>query len=395
MARNELRPHDARFEYLRDYPILYVDDEEPNLLVFRGSFGDEFDVVTASSGEAGLRILGERRIAVLLTDQRMREMSGVELCETARERFPNVIRILVTAYSDHQTAIEAINRSGVSRYLAKPWRLDDVRQVLREAVDRAHLEHMVRTLQSEILDRERIATLAAMRARLLHDMANVNIAIEGSAQRLEGLVPSLEDGLDPDLFVQVRDAVANLRMAVDHMTTLHRKRVQSTRLAAASKCYRPVIEILESVREMTRSEVSHVARLVLSCPEDLVVWADQTDISRILMNLLTNAAYAIETTGRRDGEIRIRATAEGASVLLEVSDNGPGVPHRLAGRIFEPAFTTRPERGGSGLGLAICRELALANDGTVELVEPLRNAKDGPAGAVFQVRLPAHPPRSA
>lgn len=394
MDRKDSRQHGARFEYLRDYPILYVDDEEPNLLVFRGSFGDEFDVVTAPSGAAALRILAEQRIAVLMTDQRMRDMTGIELCETVRERYPSVIRILVTAYSDHRTAIDAINRSGVSRYLAKPWRLDDVRQVLREAVDHAHLEGMVRTLQTEILDRERLATLAAMRARLLHDMANVNMAIQGSAQRLEGLVPSLKTGLDMDTFLQVRDAIANLRMAVDHLTVLHQKREQATRLAPASKCYWPVTEILDSVREMTRAEIARTARLFIQCSPQLVVWADPTDVSRILMNLLTNSAHAIESGGVRDGEIRIRAAAEGDNVLIEVVDNGPGVPHRLANRIFDPAFTTRSDRGGSGLGLAICRELAQVNDGTVELLEPPKNPKDGPAGATFQVRLPAHPQRS-
>jgi signal transduction histidine kinase len=395
MARADSHQHGACFEYVSDYTILYVDDEEPNLLVFRGSFGEEFDVVTASSGEEALRVLAERPIAVLVTDQRMRDMTGIALCEEVRALYPTVIRILVTAYSDQATAIDAINRSGVSRYVAKPWRLDEVRQILRESVDRAHLEGTVRSLRTEILDRERLATLAAMRARLLHDMANVNMAIQGSAQRLEGLVPALRNCLDTDLFLQVRDAVSNLRMAVDHMTTLHQKREQATRLTSVSKRYFPVVEILESVREMTRNEVSRTARLVVQCPPGLVAWADPTDVSRILMNLLTNAAHAIESAGVREGEIRIRAVAEGDSVLIEVVDNGPGVAHRLAKRIFEPAFTTRSERGGSGLGLAICRELAHANDGSVELLEPPRNAKEGPAGATFQVRLPAHPLRSA
>ena len=93
-----------------------------------------YEVVTASSGEEALRVLAERPIAVLVTDQRMRDMTGIALCEEVRERYPAVIRILVTAYSDQATAIDAINRGGVSRYVAKPWRLDEVRQILRNAV---------------------------------------------------------------------------------------------------------------------------------------------------------------------------------------------------------------------------------------------------------------------
>ena len=386
------RASPSRFEYLKDYPVLYVDDEEPNLVVFRGSFNDEFEVVCASSATEALRIMGEKRIAVLLADHRMRDMTGVELCETVRERHPSVLRILVTAYSDMKTAIDAINRGGVVRYLAKPWRLDDVRQVLRDAVARVHLESTVRSLNVEILDRERLATLAAMRARLLHDLANLNIAVEGACVRLEALVDPLHAALESEVFAQVQDAVTNLRMAVDHISQLHHKRTQAARLAPASKGYYPVHDVVETVRELMRGEIAASSlRVLTDCPPDIVMWADRTDVSRILMNLISNSIHAIESAGIRNGEIRIRVSREGPLVSLEVADNGPGVSPRLARRIFEPAFTTRSERGGSGLGLAICRELAQANDGTVDLLGTTRSKEGTGGGAQFLVRLPTGP----
>lgn len=394
MSGGAARSSGPRFEYLRDYPVLYVDDEEPNLVVFRGTFADEFDVVTASSAEEALKILSQRRVAVLLADHRMRDMTGIELCEAVREKHSHVIRILVTAYSDQKTAVDAINRGGVARYLAKPWRLDDVRQVLRDAVARAHLENTVRSLNAEIIDRERLATLAAMRARLLHDLGNLNLAVQGSCMRLESLLPRAKNAMDNDVFVQVQEAVSNLRMAVDHMTSLHQKRELAARLAPASKAYWPLHDVLETVRELTRVEMAGSGvRLDLDCPHDLAVFADRTDVARILVNLITNAMHAIESAGIQQGEVRIRASTDGTQSILEVADNGPGVPHRLAKRIFEPAFTTRSDRGGSGLGLAICRELAQANDGTVDLVENARERKTASGGAQFVVRLPCKPIR--
>jgi signal transduction histidine kinase len=394
MGDGQSRGNGTRFEYLRDYPVLYVDDEAPNLFVFQSTFSDEFEVLTASSAEEALKLMAGRRIAVLLADHRMKDMTGVELCEAVREKHPHVGRILVTAYSDQKTAIDAINRAGVARYLAKPWRLDDVRQVLREAIARAHLENTVRSLNAEIIDRERLATLAAMRARLLHDLANLNLSVQGSCMSLEALLPRAREGLGEHDWVQMREAVSNLRMAVDHMTSLHQKREQAARLAPASKAYWPVHEILDTVRELTRGEILCAgARLEMDCAHDLRVFADRTDVARILINLLSNALHAIEAAGVHPGEVRIRAYRNDETTALEVSDNGAGVPRRLARRIFEPAFTTRADHGGSGLGLAICRELAMANDGTVDLVEPRRDRKAASGGAQFVVRLPEKPLR--
>jgi signal transduction histidine kinase len=261
-------------------------------------------------------------------------------------------------------------------------------------VARAHLENTVRSLNAEIIDRERLATLAAMRARLLHDLGNLNLAVQGSCLRLESLLGSLKTALDRELFVLVQDAVSNLRMAVDHITSLHQKREQAARLTAAAKGYYPVTDIFETVRELMRGELNgSTARLLTEAQPNQVIWADRTDVSRILMNLISNAMHAIEGAGIHGGEIRLRATPEGSNVTITVQDNGPGVPQRLAKRIFEPAFTTRSERGGSGLGLAICRELAHANDGTVELLESVR-PRQVAGGAQFVVRLPSGPQRA-
>ena len=94
----------------KQYPVLFVDDEPQNLVVFRYAMEDNFSVLTASSGADALRVLEQREIGVLLADQRMPGMSGSELCARAREIQPDAVRIIITAYADIHAAINAINQ---------------------------------------------------------------------------------------------------------------------------------------------------------------------------------------------------------------------------------------------------------------------------------------------
>lgn len=102
-------------------PVLYVDDEPNNLTVFEAAFEDKYDVYTALSGADALRILDERPIHVLVTDMRMPEMNGVELLERVLPRHPEVIRIVLTGYTDVESIVRAINQGQVHQYITKPW----------------------------------------------------------------------------------------------------------------------------------------------------------------------------------------------------------------------------------------------------------------------------------
>lgn len=125
---------------LSPYHILYVDDEEKALHYFREIFGDEYTIHIANNAMDGYRILQQYgpQIGLLLTDQRMPGASGVELMEHARKLNPNLIRILVTAYTDYQAAVDAVNSGRCFRYLHKPWNPEELEAVLKHALDYYH-----------------------------------------------------------------------------------------------------------------------------------------------------------------------------------------------------------------------------------------------------------------
>ncbi len=364
-----------------DCPILYVDDEAPNIVVFESTFGEEFEIVCASSGEQALELLDRLPIGVLLADQRMPGMSGIDLCERVREWHPDVVRILVTAYSDQATAIDAINRGGLHRYLTKPWDAWEVRQILAEAVTRVQLQRTVGALRATIAERERMVTRGFLRARILYDLANVTTTLLMTSSNLEHHVKQAEEHLPEKLRGDVDQEMAELRRALGYLVQLHDK--TRSVLARPKPALHRVATLVTEAVELVRPEVGRVARFVTDVPEDLDVWVDRTDFTRILLNLFQNARRAIESGGASPGEIRVDVTPEGETVRLRVADSGVGIDPALRERVFRPDTPLASRSLGTGLGLPICRELARANEGELGL------SPDSPLpGACFFLLLP-------
>jgi response regulator RpfG family c-di-GMP phosphodiesterase len=115
--------------------VLYIDDEEHNLISFRASFRRIFNVYTADSAEEGGKLLQQEDIHVILSDQRMPKMTGIEFFESIKDTYPEPIRILITGYTDVNAVVDAINRGQVYKYLTKPWNEEDVKNFVEKAFE--------------------------------------------------------------------------------------------------------------------------------------------------------------------------------------------------------------------------------------------------------------------
>lgn len=115
--------------------ILYVDDEENNLISFKATFRIKYNVYTAISGEDAKKILDTRPIDIIITDQRMPNMTGVEFLESIIDKHPEPMRILLTGYADMNAVIEAINKGKIFHYLTKPWNEDELDAAIQRAYD--------------------------------------------------------------------------------------------------------------------------------------------------------------------------------------------------------------------------------------------------------------------
>jgi response regulator RpfG family c-di-GMP phosphodiesterase len=115
--------------------LLYVDDEAHNLTSLKATFRKQFEVHIAESGAEGLEIVKKEDLHIILTDQRMPNMTGIEFLEQVQTIRPEPIRILITGYTDINAVVDAINKGQVYRYLTKPWNEDDLKATLLAAYE--------------------------------------------------------------------------------------------------------------------------------------------------------------------------------------------------------------------------------------------------------------------
>ena len=114
--------------------LLAVDDEQDNLDLIQRALRTEFDVSTSLSGKDALRLFEDKDFTIILSDQRMPEMTGVDFLKESLKRQPTATRILITGYSDIESVIDAVNKGSIHRYIKKPWRKDELIREIQEAL---------------------------------------------------------------------------------------------------------------------------------------------------------------------------------------------------------------------------------------------------------------------
>ncbi|MBS1772402.1 MAG: response regulator [Bacteroidetes bacterium] len=130
--------------------ILYVDDEQNNLVSFKATFRIKYNVFTAISGEEAIKVLENHPIEIIITDQRMPNMTGVQFLESIIEKYPDPIRILLTGYADLNAVIDAVNKGKIFHYLTKPWNEEELEMTIVRAYDVYKLKKDERELTEKL-----------------------------------------------------------------------------------------------------------------------------------------------------------------------------------------------------------------------------------------------------
>lgn len=357
--------------------VLYVDDEPINLRVFEANFRDRFKILTCQVPTEALTLLANRAsdIGVLISDQRMPELTGVELLERAHEIAPDVIRMVITAYSDVQSVIDAVNRGRVSRYFVKPWIKEDLLAALEDAMRIYQLQTRLREIETRMLRSERLAAIGQVSAGIAHELMNPVAYLTQNIDALRAELKVLSDFVVPRLQKErqreVEETLEELPRILSDIETgaKHIRQVAlGVRAYARSEeqaSEADLADVAQFAAKLARSEVRQRSKLVLEGPPVKVV-GGPVKLCQILLNLIVNAAQSLDGT-HREGMIRVSWEVEGDRVPLRVTDNGCGIPEELQAKVFEPLFTTKPAGIGTGLGLAICRELVDQIGGQIQL----------------------------
>jgi signal transduction histidine kinase len=184
------------------------------------------------------------------------------------------------------------------------------------------------------------------------------------------------------LTTEVPAAVEQSLEGIDRVASLVRAMKSFSYKDSSDRSYADLNEALTTTLTVARNEVKYVADVVLDLGELPEVLCHVGDLNQVFLNLLVNAADALQEKGER-GEIRVSTRAEGTTAVIGIADNGPGIPADLQRVIFEPFFTTKEVGKGTGQGLALARAVvADKHGGTIEV-----HSAPG-QGTEFVIRLP-------
>ena len=370
--------------------VLFVDDDESNLVVCEAACGSDFEVLTASSAEAALACMRNDEVGVIVADQRMPGTTGVELLERVRLDYPDTVRLLITAYSDVQAAVAAINRGRVRRYLRKPWEPDELRAELTDALDVYSMSRKLSALEVRLRETERVYALGVVAASIAHEMRNpmmwVTNSLTFAQKELRRLAEQATAGAIKQQLEDIEASLTDTRTGVDRVVDIIRGIEIPTRSDSGALRPTDFAEVLRLSLRLVSGELMRCASLELDVTCAPKVKASPTKLGQVVLNLIVNAAHAISDVvagGSGRGVITVETRLDDDDVLISVRDTGTGMPDAVKARIFEPFFTTKEVGKGTGQGLALVWAIIKEkHSGEINVDTKLGE------GTTFHIRLP-------
>ena len=274
--------------------------------------------------------------------------------------------------------------------------------VARDVSDRKHL-------QLQLLQADRMASVGALAAGVAHEinnplaylMSNLEVSASRKLPELTRSLRSLEETLPlreregvaslVDRVAQLSEMIDVAREGAERVRDIVRDLKTFSRTDDVRRGPVDVRRVLDASINMAWNEIRHRARLVKEYGEVPPVEANESRLGQVFLNLLVNAAQALQVGSAADHEIRVRVLQDAQRrVTVEVSDTGPGIPRAIIARIFDPFFTTKPMGVGTGLGLWICQGIVTAVGGSIDV----RSTVAGEAADDGQGALPKPPLRT-
>jgi signal transduction histidine kinase len=352
--------------------VLFLDDEVGNLTGFKAQFRRYFDIEVALTAQEAREKLAKKHFHVLLTDQRMPEMSGVEFCASIRDDYPDTVRILVTAYADINTVIDAINEGQVYRYIAKPWQDEDIMVAIKNGVDlsisRTELRKRSEELQKAYDELNRFIYSAShdMRAPLTSILGVVSLAQQETG-----------DEKMHEYLRMVEVSVKRMEVLNNNVIDYYINNKKQARLE--------VLDFKEIIEDTVSSLRYYLNADKIKFDFDVIQTAkfmsDGFRVRSIVNNLISNA-IKFQRQDNPEREIKIKAKVDETACKLVVSDNGIGINKDSIAQIFDMFFRATATNSGSGIGLYVTKESIDKLGGMIDV-----KSEEG-EGTTFDIEIP-------
>jgi signal transduction histidine kinase len=370
--------------------VLVIDDEIGPRESLRMLLKPNYEVHTANSVEAGIRLLREKRPDAIISDIRMPGTNGIDGLRRIREIDPHVAVIMLTGFGALETAQEAL-RLGANDYISKPFDATEMRDVISRNVERTRLHRTAESAASEIKElnsrllkelaqKEHLASLGQASAEFVHDLGNPLTIVWGYVQLLAKKLEQSEKEQPAQSAASAKELSIieqNVRLCRELLTmwqSYGSVEAAPHKPISGSAIVREVVKGVESIAAQSsvtlNGEISEDPCLLLG---------DPVQLKRAIQNVIVNA---VQAAAEKKGSVTVGCARKEFYVDVRVEDTGSGITPAQMAKIFEPYFTTRQGKSGTGLGLYITKKVVEDHHGSIKV----DSTPD--VGTTFTMRLP-------
>lgn len=378
---------------LNKQKILYIDDEDNNLFVFEHTFNEYFEVLTASSAHRGLLLLEKEPVPLIIADQRMPNMTGVEFFEIVQEMYPKTIRILLTGFSEPKDIIAAINRGGVYQYIVKPWNEQDLLVILQRAMEHYNLDFELEKKQQELFQASKLALLGEFTAGIAHDLASPISSFSFCLPSINRLLKPVKAYLDERHGEEVSKLKQYIIKAEEIIGVLNHSTSLLFELIANLKDFskkelneRSLLNVnagLESMLLVLSHEYRKKELKMIKNFGDLPeIMCYPGQINQVFMNVLKNAIQATPEASKVE---ITTALVDSTWLNITIQDQGSGIEENIREDIFKPFMTSKSvdsDDSSMGLGLSISKDIIEQHRGKIYI------QSTSSEGTTFKIELP-------
>jgi len=378
----------------RQKNILIIEDEDiirkriKNLLEL-----DNFNIFTAENGIKGIKICKQLMPQIVILDMKLPDINGIEVLNIIKDNMKNTEVIMITGYGDIETAIASI-KSGAFAFLQKPIEYELLKLNIKNAIDKLYMKQKIlmdtKEYQTQIIQSAKMTALGELAAGVAHELKQPLNVIAIIIQTLLRDIKSNRFDLDEteiDL-IDAQKQVDRMADVIDHMKIFTRNSGYDNHIKLQ------INDVVKSSLKFFSEQLKvHDINLIQNLSPDIPeISGNPNHIEQVLINLISNARYAVENSQKDNMEIMIKTYIIPASksllnkesVAIMVKDNGNGVPANIAQKIFDQFFTTKDPGKGTGLGLSISQKMIEEHNGKITLD---MNTDDG---AAFSIVLPVN-----
>lgn len=354
--------------------VLYVDDEPRSIKYFVRAFEHDFRIRTAASVAEAEELLASDsdEVGVLITDQRMPVQTGVQLLNRTKTRYPDIVRLLTTAYADLDDAVSAVNRGEIFRYILKPWDINILRGELQDALDLYRRQRHDRDLLQA-----RRHTIMSLASHIAHELSTplstIHTAVDNIGKHLPELVRGYRqavgtghsDGIPEPMLALLNTTPSMVVSLVNRTNMLIRLLLMNAAEDAKDRSGYLVFPLRLCIEHALRTYPFKTGERNLVTLEgpSFEVFGSELLLSYVIYNLLKNSLDAISEA--RKGEVVIRLKPGPTHNHLLFRDTGAGIPQEMLPRVFEEFYSGKGAGRGTGMGLPFCRRVLSAFGGEI------------------------------